>query len=89
MCLHLRESEDSVLALFAVVMRLLSVVRTSARVAELGRRVLLEAGGHDGIQLLVLTSVGHDFVGVRAVIVALKTVEMTRALLSFTGQSDH
>ena len=87
--LHLRESQHRVLTLLAVVVSLLPVVRAPAGVAELGGRVLLEAGGHDGVQLLVLPPVGHHLVGVGAVIVALEAVKVTRALLGFTGQRDH
>ncbi len=47
----------------------------------LGGGVLLEAGGHDAVELLVLAPVCHHLVGVRAVVVALQAVEVARALL--------
>ena len=50
----------------------------------LGGGVLLEAGGHDAVELLVLAPVGHHLVRVRAVVVALQAVEMARALLVST-----
>lgn len=69
--LHLAESEHRVLALSAVVVRLLPVVRAPAGGAELCGRVLVEAGCHDRVELLVLAPVGHHLVGVGAVVVAL------------------
>ena len=82
--LHLAEAEDGVLALAAVVVRLLAVVRAPRHRAELRRRELLEAGGHDGVELLVLAPVRNHLVGVRAVVVALQAVEVARALLICT-----
>lgn len=86
--LHLAEAEDGVLALPAVVVGLLAVVAAPAHRAELGGRELLEAGGHDGVELLVLPAVGHHLVGVRAVVVALEAVEVARALLRLSGQGN-
>ena len=79
--LHLAEAEDGVLALPAVVVGLLAVVRAARRGAELGRGELLKAGRHDTVELLVLPPVRHHLVRVRAVVVALQTVEMARTLL--------
>ena len=45
--LHLREAEDGVLALAAVVVGLLAVVGAPGDGAVLGGRVLFKAGGHD------------------------------------------
>lgn len=87
--LHLAEPQHGVLALAAVVVRLLAVVRAPRHRAELRRRELLEAGGHDGVELLVLPPVGHHLVGVRAVVVALEAVEVGRALLSLARQSHY
>ncbi len=47
----------------------------------LGGGVLLEASGHDAVELLVLAPVCHHLVRVRAVVVALQAVEVARALL--------
>lgn len=82
--LHLRQAQDGVLTLPAVVVRLLAVVAAPRGGAELGGGELLEAGGHDGVQLLVLASMSHHLVGVRAEVVALEAVEMTRTLLVCT-----
>ena len=79
--LHLREAEDGVLALAAVVVGLLAVVDAAAAPAELGGRVFLKARSHYGIHLLMLLAVGNHLVGVRAVLVALQAVEVRRALL--------
>ncbi len=90
--LHLRQAEHCVLALPAVVVRLLAVVRALRRgrgrvgrpqraAARLRRRELVEARRHDGVQLLVLAPVGHHLVRVRAVVVALQAVEVAAALL--------
>ena len=87
--LHLAEPQDGVLALAAVVVRLLAVVRAPRHRAELRRRELLEAGGHDRVELLVLPPVRHHLVGVRAVVVALEAVEMRRALLRLAWQGHH
>ena len=87
--LHLAEPEDGVLALAAVVVRLLAVVRAPRHRAELRRRELLEACGHDGVELLVLPPVGDHLVGVRAVVVALEAVEVRRALLGLAGQGNY
>ena len=79
--LHLRQAEDGVLTLPAVVVGLLPGVTAAVDGAVLGRGELLEASSEDAVQLLVLPAVSHDFVGVGAVIVALQTVEMTGTLL--------
>jgi len=64
---HLGQAEHGVLAAQAVVVRLLARVHAPARLAaRLRRRELLEARGHDRVQLLVLASVRHHLVGVRA-----------------------
>ena len=84
--LHLAKAKHSMLTLFAVVVRLLRVVRAARRRTQLSRGELLKARGHDGVELLVLPSVGNNFVGVRAEIVALQTMEMTRALGLFAWQ---
>ena len=69
------------MTLSAVVMSLLPVVTAAGGGAVLGGGELLEARSQDAVQLLMLPSVGHHFVGVSAVIVALQTVEMTGTLL--------
>ena len=79
--LHLGEPQHGVLAFPAVVMGLLPRVTAAVDGAVLGRGELLEACSQDAVQLLMLPSVGHHFVGVSAVIVALQTVEMTGTLL--------
>ena len=78
---HLTEAQHGVVALEAVVVRLLLVVVAGGDVAGLRGRELLEARRVDGVPLLVLAAVRHHLVGVRAVVVALQTVEVTRALL--------
>ena len=65
-----------------MVVSLLAVVPAPVDEAELGRRELLEAGRVDGVHLLMLASVCHDLVGVRAVVVALQAVEVAARLLS-------
>ena len=62
-------------------MGLLAVVAAARGGAVLGGGELLEARSQDAVQLLMLSSVSHNFVGVSAVIVALQTVEMTGTLL--------
>lgn len=78
---HLAEAQHRVLALEAVVVRLLLVVVAALDAARLRRRELLEAGGVDGVALLVLPPVRHDLVGVRAHEVALEAVEVRRLVL--------
>ena len=68
---HLRQTQDCILTFSAVVMSLLAVVRTPGRGAVLGRRELLEARREDAVQLLMLSAMGHNFVGVSAVVVTL------------------
>ena len=67
-----------------MVVGLLAVVAAARGGAVLGGGELLEARGQDGVQLLVLPSVRHHLVGVRAVVVALQAVEVARALLICT-----
>jgi hypothetical protein len=78
---HLGQAENGVLALGAVVVGLLAVVAATVDEAELGRGELLESGGVDGVHLLVLPSMGHDLVGVGAVVVALEAVEVAARFL--------
>lgn len=59
-----------------VVVRLLARVRARLRVTGLRRGELLEAGRHDGVELLVLPPVRHHLVGVRAHELALEAVEV-------------
>ena len=74
---HLGEPQDGVLTLGAVVVGLLPIVGASPYRTKLRGSVFFEAGGHDGVQLLVLASVGHHFVGIRAIVVAFQTMEVT------------
>ena len=83
---HLGQAQDSVLTLAAVVVGLLAVVAATADQAELGRGVLLESGGVDRVQLLVLASVGHDLVRVGAVVVALQAMKVAAGLLRISTQ---
>ena len=73
---HLGEPQDGVLTLSAVVVCLLPIVGASPYRTKLRGRVFFKAGGHDGVQLLVLASVGHYFVGIRAIVVAFQTMEV-------------
>lgn len=73
---HLRESQDGILTLGAMVMGLLPVVGTSPYRTELRGRVFFEARRHDGVQLLVLATVGHHFVGVRAIVFTFQTMKV-------------
>lgn len=73
---HLRQAQHRVLALEAVVVRLLRVVVAALDAAVLRRRVLLEAGRIDAVQLGVLPPVRHHLVGVRAHELALEAVEV-------------
>jgi len=81
MSLHLRQTENSILTLSAVVMSLLPVVTAAGGGAVLGGGELLEARSQDAVQLLMLPSVRHHLVGVGAVIVTFQTVEMARTFL--------
>jgi len=74
---HLGEPQDGVLTLCAVVVGLLPIVGASPYRTKLRGSVFFKAGGHDGVQLLVLASVGHHFVGIRAIVVAFQTMEVT------------
>ncbi len=73
---HLGKSQDGVLTLGAVVVGLLPIMGASPYRTKLRGSVFFEAGGHDGVQLLVLASVGHHFVGIRAIVVAFQTMEV-------------
>lgn len=73
---HLGEPQDGVLTLGAVVVGLLPIVGASPYRTKLRGSVFFEAGGHNGVQLLVLASVGHYFVGIRAIVVAFQTMEV-------------
>jgi len=73
---HLRESQNGVLTLGAVVVGLFSVVGASPYRTELRGRVFFEARRHDGVQLLVLPTVGYHFVGVRAIVVTFQTMKV-------------
>ena len=55
----------------AVIVGLFAIVRAAGRGAVLGRRELLEARREDAVQLLMLSAMGHNFVGVCAVVVTL------------------
>lgn len=74
--LHLGQAQNGELALAAMVMSLFAVMGTPSDRAKLGRGVLLEAGRHDGVELLVLPSMGHHFVGVGAVVVAFQAMKV-------------
>lgn len=78
---HLGQTQHCILTLPAVVVGLLAIMTAAWCGAVLGGGELLEAGGHDAVQLLVLSSVGHHLVSVSAVVVALEAVEVTAALL--------
>ena len=73
---HLGEPQDGVLTLCAVVVGLLPIVGASPYRTKLRGRVFFKARGHDGVQLLVLASVGHHFVSIRAIVVAFQTMEV-------------
>lgn len=81
---HLTEAQDRVLALKAVVMSLFLIMVASLDTARLRRREFLEASGVDGVPLLVLPTVRHDFVGVRADKVTLQAVEVRCLVLLLT-----
>ena len=83
--LHLGETQHCILTLGAVIMSLLAIVGTASHRTKLSGSVLFKAGCHDRVQLLVLSTVGHHFVGVGAVVVALQAVEMAAGLLRVTG----
>ena len=73
---HLRESQDGILTLGAVVVGLLPVVGTSSYRTKLRGSVFLETRCHDGVELLVLATMSHHFVGVRAVVVTFQTMKV-------------
>lgn len=82
---HLGQPEHGVLTAQTVIVRLFARVHATARLsASLCGRELLEARGHDRVQLLVLPPVRHHFVGVRAHELALETVEVRRLVLAGT-----
>jgi len=82
---HLGQAEHGVLAAQAVVVRLLARVHATAGLAaRLRRGELLEPGGHDRVEFLVLAPVRHHFVGVGAHELALETVEVRRLVLAGT-----
>lgn len=83
---HLGQAQDCILTLAAMVMGLFAIVSASRDWTELGWGVLLKSSGHDRVQLLVLPSMSHHFIGVRAMIIALQAMEMATALLSFARQ---
>jgi len=55
---------------------LLAVVAAARDGAVLGGGVLLEPGGHDGVQLLVLATMSHNLVRVSTVVITFEAVEM-------------
>lgn len=73
---HLGQAENSVAALEAVVVRLLVGVRARIDATVLRRREFLEPGGQDRVGLLVLATVGHHLVRVRANKVAFEAMKM-------------
>ena len=73
---HLRESQDGILTLGAVVVGLLPVVGTSPYRTKLCGSVFFETRCHDGIELLVLPTMSHYFVGVCAVVVTFQTMKV-------------
>ena len=64
-----------------MIVGLFAIVRAAGRGAVLGRSELLEARGQNAVQLLMLSPVGYNFVGIGAVIVTFQTVEMARTFL--------
>ena len=64
-----------------MVVGLLAVVAAARGGAVLRGGELLKARGQDAVQLLMLSPVGHNFVGISAVIVTFQTVEMARTFL--------
>ena len=81
---HLSQSEHGVAALEAVVVRLLVGVRTGVDATRLRRSEFFKSGRQDRIRLLVLASVSHHFVRVRAHKVALEAVKVRRLVLHCT-----
>lgn len=80
---HLTETEHCVLTTQAVVVRLLLAMNARVgRTARLRRCELFEPGGHDGVQLLVVSAVCDHFVRVRTDKVTLQTVEMGCLILT-------
>lgn len=87
---HLRQAEHGVLTTQTMVMRLFSGMHATTRLTACLRWCeLLETRGHDRIQFLVLTSVRHHFVGVRAYELALETMEMRRFVLTGAYNKDN
>ena len=62
-------------------MRLLPGMAAAVDGTVLGGGEFLKPSSQDAVQLLMLSAVSDNFVGVGAVIVALETVEMTGTLL--------
>ena len=69
--LHLRQAQHCVLTFPAVVMRLLPGMAAAVDGTVLGGGELLKPSSQDAVQLLMLSAVSDNFVGVGAVIVAL------------------
>ncbi|KAJ3653144.1 hypothetical protein Zmor_019053 [Zophobas morio] len=81
---HLGQTQHGVLAGQTVVVGLLAAVLTIRDPAVLAGGELLEAGGLDRVQLLVLPAVRHHLVGVGADEVALEAVEVGGLVLGGT-----
>ena len=73
---HLRESQNSILTLRTVIVGLLPIVGTSPYRTKLCGSVFFETRCHDGIELLVLATMSHYFVGVCAVVVTFQTMKV-------------
>lgn len=86
---HLGQAENSEAALEAVVVRLLVGVRARIDATVLRRREFLEPGGEDRVGLLVLATVGHHLVRVRANKVAFEAMKMRGFVLYCAYRCQH
>jgi len=83
---HLRKTQYCILALPAVVMGLFAIVTAALMRTMLGWSELLKPCSHDGVKLLVLSTMCNNLVRISTVVVALKTVEVAAAFLICTWQ---
>lgn len=87
-CRHLRKPQHGIVALQAVVVRLLPAVLAVDHLALLARRELFESRRLNRVELLVLSSVSHHFVRVGANEVAFEAMKVGGFVLSRTCESE-
>lgn len=83
-CRHLCKPQNGIVALQAVVMRLLSAVLAVDHLALLTRRELFESRRLNRVELLVLSSVSYHFIRIGANEVAFEAMKVRCFVLSRT-----